>query len=78
MVYCTDCKFCIEMQSDVDNRKSSACVVEYKDLLNEDSPEYWTLFDTGVLDKIVEVNPFKERICHNYEPRFVDTTNEKK
>jgi hypothetical protein len=44
------------MKSDDDDRKFFACCSEYERLLEIDNQEKWVLFESGVLEKIIEVN----------------------
>ena len=63
------------MKSDSDDWKFFVCFKEYEELLGKDNGEYWTLFNIGVLEKIVEINPFEERECSSYKNKLLGKTH---
>jgi len=57
------------MKSDIGDRKFFACFSEYQKLLETDNQERWTLFQSGVLEKIIEIKPFRKHECSKFKER---------
>lgn len=67
MAKCIDCKFCVKMKSDIDKRKLFVCDIQVAKLCMMGNPEKWILFETGVLEKMCEINPLKEQECYKFK-----------
>jgi hypothetical protein len=59
------------MISDIDGRKFFACEIKYADLLEQDNPEKWMLWEKNlqVLEKSIEVKPFEDHECADFSPK---------